>query len=115
MDWRARKLKEFIDSQPGKVRGNPDEVCRELGLSMSGRQARRLFKGAEGISMKEYARKRRLVLAAEQLHRTNEPIKVIATDAGYKTIQGFEKGFYDIFRLTPMEFRKMWQRSQVTR
>ncbi len=29
-------------------------------------------------------------------------------------LQGFEKGFYGLFRLTPVEFRRMWHRSQVT-
>jgi methylphosphotriester-DNA--protein-cysteine methyltransferase len=113
VDWRAKKLKDFIDNTPDKIRGNLHEVCGQLQLSLSDRQARRLFKDSTGISIREYARKRRLVLAAQQLQDTGEPIKVIATDAGYQTLQGFEKGFYDMFRLTPVEFRRMWQQSQV--
>jgi methylphosphotriester-DNA--protein-cysteine methyltransferase len=115
MDWRATKLKNFIDSAPGEINESLGHICSQLQLSLSDRQARRLFKESAGISMKEYARKRRLVFAARTLQSTDDPIKVIATDAGYRTPQGFERAFYGLFRLRPMEFRKMWQRSQVTR
>src|SRR5882762_829488 len=115
MDWRAKKLKDFIDTDPPKVRYiSVGDICNELELSLSARQARRLFKESAGISINEYARKRRLVLAAKQLQSTHVPVKVIATDAGYDTQQGFARGFYDMFRLTPLEFRRMWHRSQVT-
>jgi len=114
MDWRAKKLKDLIDVDPAKVLESLGEVCNKLRLSLSDRQARRLFKESAGISMKEYARRRRLVFAARKLQNTDDPIKVIATDAGYRTPQGFERAFYGVFRLTPVEFRRMWQRSQVT-
>src|SRR6266704_1580894 len=115
MDWRAKKIKDFIDADPPKVRYiSVGDICNELELSLSPRQARRLFKESAGISINEYARKRRLVLAAKQLQATDVPVKVIATDAGYDTQQGFARSFYDMFRLTPLEFRRMWHRSQVT-
>src|SRR5713226_3676388 len=113
MDWRAKKLKDFIDADPPKVRYiSVGDICNELELSLSARQARRLFKDSAGISINEYARKRRLVLAAKQLQATDEAVKVIATDAGYHTQQGFAKGFYDLFHLTPLEFRRMWHQNQ---
>jgi len=115
MDWRAKKLKDFIDTDPPKVRyTSVGDICNELELSLSARQVRRLFKESAGISINEYARKRRLVLAAKQLQSTDVPVKVIATDAGYHTQQGFARSFYDMFRLTPLEFRRMWHRGQVT-
>jgi AraC-like DNA-binding protein len=114
IDWRAKKLKDFIDNAPGKTHGSLRDVCGQLQLSLSDRQARRLFKDSTGISIREYGRKRRLVLAAKQLQNTDEPVKAIATDAGYHSHHGFRKGFYSMFRLTPMEFRRMWHRSQVT-
>ena len=113
-DWRAKKLKEFIDQDQDRVRWRLGDACKELGLPISDRQARRLFKDSTGISIREYDRKRRLVLAAKRLQDTDEPIKVVATDAGYRTHQAFKNSFYGMFGLTPMEFRKMWHRSQVT-
>ena len=113
IDWRAMKLKNYIDNAEGKVNESLGHVCSQLHLSLSDRQARRLFKESLGISMKAYARKRRLVFAAKQLQNTDEPIKVIATDAGYHTKDGFRKAFYEMFRLTPVEFRRLWQRRHV--
>jgi AraC-like DNA-binding protein len=114
IDWRAKKLKDFIDDTPAKIHGSLRDICDLLRLSLSERQARRLFKDSTGISIREYARKRRLVLAAKQLQDTDEPIKVVATDAGYRTHQAFKNSFYGMFGLTPMEFRKIWRRCQVT-
>src|SRR6266851_6946552 len=92
-DWRLRKLQEFIDTHPGKVRWNLDDVCKELGLAMSGRQARRLFMASTGIGIREYAKKRRLASAAEQLQATNVPVKAIAANAGYQSTCHFTRGF----------------------
>lgn len=110
MDWRARRLKEFIDSQPGKVRWNLDDVCQELGLSMSGRQARRLFMASTGVGVREYAKKRRLTSAAERLQATNAAVKAIAADAGYQSTCHFARSFKELFRLSPLEFRRIWRR-----
>jgi methylphosphotriester-DNA--protein-cysteine methyltransferase len=106
VDWRARKLKEAIDNASGEVLESLGNVCSQLQPSLSGRHARRLFKQAAGISMKDYARKRRLIFAAKQLQNTEEAIKVIAADAGYCTNHGFTKAFHALFRLSPVEFRK---------
>lgn len=114
IDWRIKKLKDFIDNAPGKIHGNLGDVCGQLRLSLSARQARRLFKDSTGISIRDYCRKRRLLLAAKQLQSTDQPVKVVATEAGYQTPQGFEKSFYQVFRLTPVEFRRMWHQSQIT-
>jgi transcriptional regulator GlxA family with amidase domain len=113
MDWRAKKLKNYIDNAEGNVNESLGHVCSQLQLSLSDRQARRLFKESLGTSMKDYARKRRLVFAAKQLQDTDEPIKVIATNAGYHTKDGFRKAFYEMFQLTPVEFRRFWQRRHV--
>ena len=108
MDWRTRKLKEFIDSQLGKVRWNLDDVCRELGLSMSGRQARRLFMASTGAGVREYAKKKRLTSAAERLQATNAPVKAIAADAGYQSTGHFARSSKELFRLSPSRPLKNW-------
>lgn len=113
MDWRAKKLKNSIDNAPGKINENLGHICSELQLSLSDRQARRLFKESAGISMKDYTRKRRLVFAAEQLQDTDEQLKVIATNVGYHTYQGFRKAFYEMFCLNPAEFRRFWHRRRA--
>jgi len=43
-DWRVRKLRNLIDSDPAGAQWRLDEICRQLDLCISARQARRLFK-----------------------------------------------------------------------
>jgi len=113
MDWRAKKLKEFIDLHQGRVRLRLGDTCTKLGFSMSDRQARRLFKLFTGVGIKEYSMNRRLACAAEQLRATNAPIKSIALDVGYQTTGHFTRSFKELFSLTPMEFRTVCRRSEL--
>lgn len=108
MDWRTRKIKEFIDTHPVQGRQNLDDVCKQLGLSMSGRQARRLFKLSTGVGIRDYARNRRLSLAVEQLEVPNTPIKAIAADLGFHSARQFRRHFKEFFGLSPQEFRGVW-------
>jgi methylphosphotriester-DNA--protein-cysteine methyltransferase len=108
MDWRTRKIKEFIDTHPLQGRQNLDGVCKQLGLSMSGRQARRLFKLSTGVGIRDYARNRRLAFAIKQLEVANTPIKAIAADLGFHSARQFRRHFKEFFGLSPQEFRGVW-------
>jgi len=112
-DWRAKKLKEFIDQHEGRVRWKLGDACKQLGFPMSDRQARRLFKVSIGVGIREYSMNRRLASAAEQLRTTNAPIKSIAVDVGYQTTGHFSRSFKELFYLTPMEFRTVCRRSEL--
>src|SRR5258706_6061240 len=57
VDWRAEKLKDFIDSHSAGDRLSIEEACKQVGLPTSVRQTRRLFKISTGISVREYAKK----------------------------------------------------------
>jgi methylphosphotriester-DNA--protein-cysteine methyltransferase len=112
-DWRARKIINFIDSHPGKVGWNLDALCKQLGLPVSGRQARRVFRRAIRIGFKEYLKKSRLSFAAEQLKGTaTVPIKAIAADAGYERASEFGRSFKRVFLLSPTEFRTVWRKNK---
>lgn len=105
IDWRARKIKEFIDTHPVQGRQNLDGVCKQLGLSMSGRQARRLFKLSTGVGIRDYACHRRLAVAVAQLEVTDTPVKVIAAELGFHSTRQFRRHFKEFFGLSPLEFR----------
>jgi transcriptional regulator GlxA family with amidase domain len=112
-DWRARKITDFIDSHPGKVGWNLDDLCKQLGLAMSGRQARRVFRRVMRIGFKEYLKKSRLGFAADQLKATTTmPIKAIAADAGYERAADFGRSFKRVFLLSPTEFRRVWHQNK---
>lgn len=113
IDWRAQKLKEFIDTHPGTSHVNLDDVCNDLRLGLSGRQARRLFKASIQMGFREYTRKRRLVLAAGQLQATKVSVKAIAIDAGYQSSRHFARSFKELFHVRPLEFRRIWGEKNV--
>ena len=111
-DWRAKKLKEFIDQDQDGVRWKLEDACKQLGFPISDRQARRLFKISVGVGIKKYSRYRRLSRAADQLRVTGMPIKVIAAEAGYQNSRHFARRFKELFHVNPMEFRKLWRRRE---
>jgi len=112
-DWRVRKLRSLIDSDPAGAQWRLDEICRQLDLCISARQARRLFKACTGLGIKEYAKKRRLEIAAQQLQATDEPVKAIAIDAGYRHVRNFTRCFLKQFHLSPMNSRRIWRYKDV--
>src|SRR5260370_23041447 len=113
VDWRAEKLKDFIDSHSAGDRLSIEEVCKEIGLPTSVRQTRRLFKTSTGISVRKYAKNKRLAFAARQLQATRTPIKVIALEIGYRRTAEFTSSFKELFRLSPPQFRTVWRKSKL--
>src|SRR5947207_10702388 len=85
-DWRVRKLRNLIDSDPAGAQWRLDEICRQLDLCISARQARRLFKACTGLGIKEYAKKRRLEIAAQQLQATDarSEERRVGKECGYR-------------------------------
>jgi AraC-like DNA-binding protein len=104
-DLRIAKLLEFIDKQEGSIGWDLQHVCRELRLDISGAYAARLFKRHTGVGVREYAKKKRMLIAAERLKITDLPIKVIAAELGYKALPDFTRMFKGHFHLKPTEFR----------
>ena len=112
-DWRVRKLRNLIDSDPARAQWSLEEICQQLDLCISARQARRVFKACTGMGIKEYAKKKRLEAAAEQLQSTDAPVKAIAIDAGYSHVRNFTRCFLKQFHLSPINFRRIWRYKDV--
>ena len=58
IDWRVRKIKEFIDTKNGVTGSDFDEICEQLNLHISGTYAAQLFKESIAIGWREYAASR---------------------------------------------------------
>ena len=86
IDWRAGRMKEFIDSHPERVPRDVTVLCKQIGRPLSGRHGRRLFKSSTGLGIRSYSMKIRLAVAAEQLRMTNMPIKVVLKKRAIKTV-----------------------------
>jgi AraC-like DNA-binding protein len=107
MDWRIKKLKEFIDANIENAAWNFDEVCQQLHLGISVYQASRLFGRSIGIGLRRYTTRQRFERAAEKLRDPSRSIKEIAADFGYQWPEDFARGFKKEFRLSPTEYRQL--------
>jgi len=112
IDWRAGRMKEFIDNHPERVPRDVTDLCKQIGLPLSGRHGRRLFKSSTGLGIRSYSMKTRFAVAAEQLRMTNKPIKVVAAEAGYQNSRHFARRFKQLFHVNPMEFRELSRRRE---
>ncbi len=106
MDRRIVKLLQFIDSHEGNIRRDLGHTCQELRLDISGAHAARLFKRYIGLGVREYAKKKRLLMAAERLKTTDLPVKAIAAEFGYLSFPQFTRRFKEQFGLSPTEYRR---------
>jgi len=113
VDQRALKLKQFVDTHTDTFHLSLGAVCKNLDLGVSERQARRVFKASIQMGFREYTKKRRLALAAGQLQSTNISVKAIAIEAGYHSTRHFARSFKELFRIRPLEFRKVWKQRDV--
>lgn len=75
MDRRVSKLKETIDSHIGRADWSLEDACRDLKLEITPAYVAQLFKHDTGQGVREYAKRKRLLIAAEQLRTTNLPLK----------------------------------------
>lgn len=110
-DWRVRRLLAFIDSQHGKLGWNLEHICTQLDLGVSGPHGAKLFKQHTGIGIREYAKTRRLLVAAEKLKDTSQSVKEIAIDLGYQNPTDLRRQFKQFFQVSPNDFRTAYRHS----
>jgi AraC family transcriptional regulator len=79
------------------------EVAAEVGVHPS--HLARTFRAHYGDSPGAYTRRLRLEWAAERLVRTEEPLVVLAADAGFVDQSHFTRAFKRRFGLTPARYR----------
>ena len=111
-DWRVRRLLAFIDSQHGKLGWNLDHICSNLEIGVSGPHGAKLFKQHTGIGIREYAKTRRLLVAADKLKTTGQSVKEIAVDLGYQNPTDLRRQFKQFFHVSPNDFRTAYRQSK---
>jgi len=112
VDWRVERLQRFINTAHGKLGWNLNSICKQLGLGVSGSHGARLFKKHTGIGIREYAKRKRLAVAADKLKNTTISIKEIAADLGYKSQTDLSRQFKQQFCLNPTEFRIAYRQAE---
>ena len=102
MDSRLVRAMELLAANPAKRIRLP-QLSRQVGVSV--RMLELLFKTQKGKGFARYYRDLRMALAAEELRKTELPIKVIASRLGYRAVEVFCRDFKRVYRCTPREYR----------
>lgn len=115
IDWRVDRILQFVDTHDGKLGWDLNDLCLHLELGITGPHAAKLFSRQTGIGIREYAKERRLALAAQQLRGTTDSVKQIALELGYRTPNDLRRQFKRRFSLNPTEFRTAHHQSTVSK
>jgi AraC-like DNA-binding protein len=112
-DWRVERILHFVDTQDGKLGWDLSALCVRLELGITGSHAAKLFSRHTGTGIREYAKERRLTLAAQQLRSTTDSVKQIALELGYRTPNDLRRQFKKRFCLNPTEFRTAYRQTTI--
>jgi AraC family transcriptional regulator len=104
---------DYLEKIDTAIRFIENNIRSEIDLTEVAAQAccslfyfHRIFAAVTGESLKEYIRRRRMTLAAEELVKTRKRIIEIALDYGFSSQEAFSRSFRDHFSMTPARFRK---------
>jgi transcriptional regulator GlxA family with amidase domain len=85
------------------------DLCRQFTINREKLQVG--FHELVHSTVHAYIIRQRLERAAQRLVESDDSIKAIAIESGYKKQRSFNKTFKTIYRLTPATFRKVHQAS----
>ncbi len=84
--------------------GSVEELARQVGFS--GRQLRRLIRGAYGVTPIALVQTQRLLFAKKLLQETALPVAAIALHAGFRSLRRFNALFRARYGLAPLALRR---------
>ncbi|QLF93349.1 helix-turn-helix transcriptional regulator [Pseudomonas sp. ABC1] len=99
---RIRRVVELLDSEPGS-QWTLEAIAREVGVNANTLQVQ--FKAAQGMTIFEYLRGRKLRLARDALERQDVSVAQAAWLAGYSSAANFATAFKRQFGLSPRQVR----------
>ncbi len=114
-DEGLREVLSYIHDHFGESELTLEGVSRLVGYSTS--YLAKKFSGAVGLSLHRYIMRYRIYKAKELLRYSDEPIKEIAADTGFKTVHHFTRVFSEIEGMPPAKWRGWeyeWGRKGIT-
>ena len=101
-----REIRDYLDEHLYKEHSIPN-LCLQFTINREKLQAgfRRLVQS----TVHAYIVRQRIERAAQRLLTSDDSIKAIAFDSGYKKQRSFNKTFKAIYHLTPATYRRMHQ------
>ena len=101
-----QEIKEFLDAHLYEDFSIPD-LCRRFMINREKLQAG--FREEVNSTVHAYVISQRMQLAARRLIESDDSIKAIALESGYKKQRSFNKTFKSIFNQTPAAYRRLQQ------
>jgi AraC family transcriptional regulator len=105
-DLLIREIRDYIGANLYKEHSIMD-LCRQFTINREKLQTG--FRALVQTTVHAYIVRRRMEHAAQRLVSSDDSIKVIAMDSGYKKQRSFNKSFKAIFDLTPAGYRRLHQ------
>jgi AraC-like DNA-binding protein len=106
------RIRDYIDENLYEEHSIPS-LCRQFTINREKLQAG--FHELVQSTVHAYIVRQRIDRAAQRLLESDDSIKAIALDSGYKKQRSFNKTFKAIYNLTPASYRRLHQKSEETR
>ncbi|WAE76259.1 AraC family transcriptional regulator [Streptomonospora nanhaiensis] len=100
---RLNRALERVEEDPGAP---PDAAAMARDALTSEHHLRRLFSALAGMSLSEYARRRRLTLAGAEVLHGDDPLLDVAVRYGYGSAEAFARAFRSMHGVGPGEARR---------
>ncbi len=104
-----QEIREHLDAnlyQPHSI----EALCRRFNINREKLQSG--FHELVNSTVHAYIIRQRIHFAAQRLLETDDAIKAIALESGYKKQRSFNKTFKSIFHLTPATFRRIHRQEE---
>jgi AraC-like DNA-binding protein len=105
-------IRDYLEENLYEVHTIQD-LCRRFMINREKLQAG--FRELLQSTVHAYIVDRRMEKAAQRLLESDDSIKAIALDSGYKKQRSFNKIFKTIYNLTPAAYRRVHQQREETR
>lgn len=100
------KIRDYLDENLYEEH-SIQSLCRQFTINREKLQAG--FHTLVNSTVHAYIVRQRIDRAAQRLLETDDSIKAIALDSGYKKQRSFNKTFKAIYNLTPASYRRLHQ------
>ena len=106
-----REIKEYLDDNI-YTNHSIQALCRQFIINRE--KLQQGFRDLVNATVHAYIIHQRIGNAARRLVETDDSVKAIALDSGYKKQRSFNKTFKSVYRVTPASYRKLHQVDSVT-
>ena len=107
-----QRIRDYLDENLYQEHSIQD-LCRQFTINREKLQAG--FHELVHSTVHAYIVRQRIDRAAQRLLETDDSIKAVALDSGYKKQRSFNKTFKAIYNLTPASYRRLHQQREESR